>query len=82
MIGLLVRLALFVMIVVMVYRLYRKFVKRVRGAVFGDATPFSNSEKCPSCHSHIRVSKEPGDCPQCGIPLGRSPSGELLIRVN
>lgn len=49
------------------------------GAGFGGAR---NVEQCPSCRQAIVVGKQPGSCPKCGTPLGRSQDGRLLIRVN
>ena len=81
MIGLVVKLALFIMVVYFIYNAYRKLVIRLKNSVFGGSVPMSAAEECPSCRMRIRVAKEPGACPKCAAPLGRNPDGKLLIRI-
>jgi uncharacterized paraquat-inducible protein A len=82
--GTVIKFILLVLIVYFFINVYRT-VKRLFGSAAvlgGRATPFSKGEECPSCHARIRVPEQPGSCPKCQSPLGRSPEGKLLIRVN
>jgi predicted amidophosphoribosyltransferase len=80
--GLLIRLALFGVVIYVVYRTLRMFKNKLKGGVFGAAAPFAKAELCPSCRAAIRVPEEPGHCPKCATLLGRTPDGKLLIKVN
>jgi hypothetical protein len=85
-VGTIIRFILFVLIVyffINVYRTVKSIFGSVKGAsVNGRTSPFARGEQCPSCDAIIRVPAEPGSCPKCKVPLGRSPEGKLLIRVN
>ncbi|MEX2415962.1 MAG: hypothetical protein WD424_07445 [Paenibacillaceae bacterium] len=74
-------LALVVYFFITVYKTMKSLFGQ--GALLGDKTiPFSRAEECPSCNARIRVPEQPDSCPKCQTPLGRSPDGKLLIRVN
>lgn len=64
--------------VIYVYRL-------IKGSMSSFSTfnnPFRTSETCPVCHRPIQVSGDDMACPHCGVKLGRTPDGKLVIRVN
>ena len=79
--GLIIKLLMLALIVYVFYNFYRRIIKPVRN-IFRNAMPGSGTEACPACGATIKVAKEPGSCPKCGSPLGRSPEGKLLIRIN
>lgn len=81
MIGILIRLVLFGVIIYVAYRMIRGVLTGLRSGLSGVSSS-RGIERCPSCSGMIRVSEEPGACPKCGTPLGRSPEGRLLIKVN
>ncbi len=81
MIGVLIRLILFGVIIYFAYRMIRGLLTGVRSGLSGVSSG-RGVESCPSCRGMIRVSEEPGSCPKCATPLGRSPDGKLLIKVN
>jgi uncharacterized paraquat-inducible protein A len=82
--GTLIKVIMLVFIIYLIYTVYRTIKSLFGpGTVLGDKTiPFSRAEICPSCSARIRVPDQPGSCPKCHTPLGRSPDGKLLIRVN
>ncbi|MEX1031579.1 MAG: hypothetical protein WDZ91_16260 [Paenibacillaceae bacterium] len=82
--GTVIKFILLLLIVYFLFTVYRT-VKSLFGSgvvLGGKVSPFSKGEECPSCHARIRVPEQPDSCPKCHTPLGRSPEGKLLIRVN
>ena len=81
MLGLIMKLVMLALIVYVLFNFYRRIIKPIRN-LFRSAMPGSGTEACPACGAYIKAAKEPGSCPKCGSPLGRSPEGKLLIRIN
>ncbi len=55
---------------------------KIWASVKGASSPLGANERCPSCHTAIRVTGEEMICPRCGARLGRTSDGKLAIRVN
>lgn len=63
--------------IVYVYRMVRSSMN-----TFKMNNPFRASETCPVCNRPIQVSGDDMACPHCGVKLGRTPDGKLIVRVN
>lgn len=54
----------------------------VRRAMNQFNNPLQPTEACPACQRRIQVSGDNMVCPHCDTKLGRTPDGNLSIRVN
>lgn len=75
---LLIRLLLIAVVLYAVLYVYRI----IKSAMQTFNSPFRPTEACPACQRPIQVSGTEAVCPHCGVKLGRTPDGKLIIRVN
>ncbi len=77
----LVKIIWVVLLGVLLWTGFRIF-KQINQAA-GVFTGSKGLEACPSCKQWISVPKQQNStCPKCGVRLGRTQEGKLLIRIN
>lgn len=74
------KLLIFIGLMTLVIYLISNAAKKLKG--FFRASSFVGGEPCPACGNMIQTDGKDMVCPRCGIKLGRTAEGKLLIRIN
>lgn len=74
------KLLIFIGLIALVVYLISNVTKKLK--IFFRTSSFAGGEPCPACGNLIKPDGKDMVCPRCGIKLGRTAEGKLLIRIN